>query len=150
MLLIDVLKVKEVGVHGDGELESQLSECLSQAHSLAAQEWIEGQRVSLASIWASEVGRVRVEPLGDVLPWLLPLIWVLVDHLHVDEEGDAWLNGDPVDSASLSHSVGGGDSDWSVIPHGLIVGVLGVDKVLCHLVREVVHPVTLDLLNKRV
>ena len=53
--LVNPFKFKEVGVHGKGVFEGQLSKSLTKAYSLSSKEWGECKRVSLSTIWSEEV-----------------------------------------------------------------------------------------------
>jgi hypothetical protein len=137
-----------VGVHWQSVLEDELGKCLTKADSLTTQEGPKGERVSLSTIWFLDELRARVESLREELIWSLPLSGISMHGLHVDEESIAGHEGHSIDSARFGHRRGGGNSEWGVESHDLVVGLLEELEILSHLKLIGLDPVMLDLVDK--
>ena len=150
VLFFDKLKIKEVIPKWDGELESNLSDCLTQAYTSTSKEGRECEGVALTTIRSCIVLTVDIESLRYELFWLLPLLGI---SLHIADK--------EIESITLAH-IETGDSDISIdhacrrqccrsmLSHGLLVTHLDIVKLIDIFKSHLPHDIVLDFLHVRI
>lgn len=87
MFWVCKLKLEEVVIQGNHDLQCHLRECLTEANTTTAQKGHEGERTSFAAIRLFVPVALRVESIGLEESRFFPLHWIITDEFDANVEG---------------------------------------------------------------